>query len=142
MQSRHLRSGLARVAVVCVLVAATANGGDARAEPSTPFSQISVATEKCDHVAVLGAEQIYYAEHVYPKQTAAALARVSILARRAAGPRIPGYHYERLSNGIFVRDGAVAVICGRSPDGILFDQIEFVMPRRYVLDTRLPWIKE
>jgi hypothetical protein len=77
----------------------------------------------------------HFAQHVFSRpRTPRQLSGVRVLAY-VPNPSVPGYPFELVTKGIFVRDGAVAVEC----DG--FEHVTFITPRTYKLDvdTSSPW---
>lgn len=126
------------VGSVVVYVAMAACGGlvepvGATDPPPTAFAPNRVE-EQCTHVMLLdGTSEWLYAEHEYPGRSAEALAGVEALTRFSAEDhpahltRPQGYTHMQASQTIFVRDGAVAVMCGqRAYPGV--DRVTFFAP--------------
>jgi hypothetical protein len=115
------------------------------AEEKAPAAQVSVAIETCELPLVRNGVTYRLAEHRYPKRDAANLSRVTVLGRHVASQTVgvpvpPGYLYQQITDGVFVRDGAVAVVCSTWAENP-FEAVVFVLPRQYKLDldTANPW---
>jgi hypothetical protein len=88
--------------------------------------------------------QFRMAEHPYPFRAATVLAHVVVLGRRPVGGLgvPPGYEQQKIVEGIFVRHGAIAVVCGlvddHGPDQGL-EGVTLIFPRKPDLDGEAPW---
>jgi hypothetical protein len=138
-RSRYvLFSRLALAAIVACLM--VSHGRSAQA--SDPSRQVTIDVERCELPLVRDGITYRVAEHRYPKLKSATLAQVSVLGRHLVHPQGTSspaeYTYSKVSTGIFVRDGAVATVCGPwmavDPSGA-FDEIIFIMPRPFRVDT-------
>jgi hypothetical protein len=112
----------------------------------TPLpSRMVVDVEPCWHRFTANGITYRVAEHRYPKLDVATLAGVSVYGRREVPLGVepsapPGYELQRVADGVWVRDGAITVVCG-TPTDIRFEAIVFAMPRVHKtdLDPAPPW---
>jgi hypothetical protein len=138
---------LAKLALVGLVSLVLAGGGAASAAegdqagpaPLVDGRQYTVTWARCN--TVFGAEgtERLFAEQAFPAHSAFSLSRVTVLAPAGAGAPA-GYGYAKVSDGVFVKDGSVAVSCGTS-EGRRFPGVWLVAPRTYKidLDATDPW---
>jgi hypothetical protein len=104
--------------------------------------QVETAVEMCTHPVVTNGVTYRVAEHRFPRRVTASLARVSVLAPvptwEPGSP--PGYVLKKVEEGVFVKDGAVAVNCGTWNEP-RYETVIFLLPRAYKLDLdpTEPW---
>jgi hypothetical protein len=127
--SLALGSGVARAAEV----------GAAGPAPLVDGRQYTVTWAACSTVyGAEGGERIF-AEQAFPAHSAFSLSRVTVLAPAGVGAPA-GYGYAKVGDGIFVKDGALAVSCGTASER-RFPGVWLVLPRAYRvdLDATDPW---
>jgi hypothetical protein len=102
-------------------------------------TELGPAVEPCAHRFVSNGIVYRYAEHTYARQTATMLARISVVGRRtgAEADTPGGYVEQRVAEGVYLKDGAVAVVCAVGND-VRFDRITFVSPTTNI-DRDDPW---
>ena len=99
-------------------------------------------TARCDKSFTAADGSLHaYAEHAFAYAPESLLARVTVVGHGDGVSRNapPGYASRVVTNGIFVRESALAVDCGvwMSPDA--FTTVTLVLPRAYQVDTSDPW---
>jgi hypothetical protein len=93
----------------------------AQAAPRT----VVVATESCSHTFTSGLDTFLYAEHAFPTASSYSLAGVRVVGHMASQQGIPpGYENVNASSSLYVRNGAVAVVCGNKAWPV-FDKVAF-----------------
>jgi hypothetical protein len=107
-------------------------------------AQVDSFDTTCDQIYTRDGVVHFFARHAFDRaRSARELSGVRVLARmsRTNSSGVPGFTYELITKGIFVRDDAVAVECGDEATGRLFDRVTFVTPRSYLvdLDQGDPW---
>lgn len=90
---------------------------DALASSDAAPSGPTVATEACDQTYKFDGTGVAYAEHLFPGKTTQQLAFVAAYYPGVAGP--PGYT-ALMSQGTYLRDGAVAVLCSTGITSVTF----------------------
>ena len=87
-----------------------------------------VANESCSHTYTSGSQTLSYAEHAYPGLTMHELASIQIVGHLSGQQSPPaGYSHALASASPFVRDGAVAVVCGDKAAS-RYDSVTFLLP--------------
>lgn len=113
----------------------------AEAAALTP-AQIDVHEVRCDKSYELQGVRVAYALRELAGASPQSIGRVTVVAHlvgsHSSGP--PGFDYQVVRDGIYARDGAVAVSCGLE-SYTKYDRIWLVMPRSYKLDPdrTSPW---
>jgi hypothetical protein len=138
-----------RAAGIFAVVAFTCGEGDRLGEATAlaqsrdvSEAQVLFVDARCDRFFERNGVQQYYAEASFAGRSARSLARVSAIAHLQDDESAPpGYRDRILHDEIFVREGAAAILCGSSMDGLRFDSVTFVVPRSYKLelDSKSPW---
>jgi hypothetical protein len=112
-----------------VAVLASLNG---RSAVTTQTVQIDVA---CDRVLPTSTGSARFAVHEFPgRREEAWVGRAHVLGHRAqpvGGPQ--GYALEVVQKGIYIKESAIAIACGRDEDPNRYDRVLIIMPRDYVL---------
>lgn len=113
----------------------------AEAATLTP-AQIDVHEVRCDKSYELQGVRVAYASRELSGASPQSIGRVTVVAHlvgsHTSGP--PGFDYQVVRDGIYAKDGAVAVSCGLESYA-KYDRIWLVMPRSYKLDPdrSSPW---
>ncbi|MFO0677527.1 MAG: hypothetical protein U0169_13410 [Polyangiaceae bacterium] len=106
--------------------------------PSTiDVSQTFEWTDTCSFARTVGGVTHHFAKHDFAlRRSVASLGRASVVGHFAtnSGARPEGYTHTKVSKGVYVKDGSIAVDCGADTDPDRFDTVVLVLPKAYKVE--------